>query len=331
MHLLFWLLWVVSFTIIQSLGSNFRQYFVWLMYYVITLPIFATHTYLIAYWLLPETFFKRKYVLAIAGLLILLVVFSVLELVVSNEIVFRLFDREKMFSSGYLNLKNIVISGVGNHYIIFIFLAIKAGMSWYSAQNKQEELLQMKIETELEIYRYQLQPRLILSLVEELEIISETDTEKMPDMIIKLSNFLNRFLFEGKEDLIPLSQDVELLKEFLEIHRHALGNRFVNNFIVNGKLQLFVVPPLLLLPFINSAIKVAYQCNNLFENTVIIKAERKYLLFTYTFWSESAFKFVDSEETEITRKRLKYDFPGKHRLIENIDENFLEINLEIFK
>ena len=254
-----------------------------------------------------------------------------MELVVSNEIVFRLFDPEKMFSAGYLSLKNIVISGIGNHYIILIFLAIKAGMSWYSAQNEQDELLQMKTEAELEIYRYQLQPRLILSLVEEMEIISEKDAAKMPDMIIKLSNFLNRFLFEGKEDIIPLSQDVELLEEFLGIHQLALGNRFKNNFVVNGKLQFFVVPPLLLLPFLNSAIKIAYQCNNLFENTVIIKAEKKYLLFTYTFWSENAFKFVDNEETEITRKRLKYDFPGKHRLIENIDENFIEISLEIYK
>ncbi len=61
-------------------------------------------------------------------------------------------------------------------------------------------------------------------------------------MIIKLSNFLNHFLFEGKEDLIPLSLDVKLLEEFLDIHQHALGNRFTNNFVVNGKLQLFVVP-----------------------------------------------------------------------------------------
>ncbi len=290
-----------------------------------------THTYLIAYWLLPETFFKRKYVLAFLGLLGFLIVFSTIELGVSNEIVFRLFDRQKMFHGNYLNLKNIVISGIGNHYIILIFLAIKVGRSWYFAQNRKEELLQMKTETELEIYRYQLQPRLILSLIEELEIVSETDVQKMPDMIIKLSNFLNHFLFEGKEDLIPLSLDVKLLEEFLDIHKHALGERFVNNFVVNGKLQLFVVPPLLLLPFINSAIKIAYQCNNSFENTVIIKAEKKYLLFTFTFWSEKPFRFIDDEETEITKKRLKYDFQGKHRLIENIDENFVEISLEIFK
>ena len=330
LHVVFWITWVVSFTFIQSIGSGADQYFVWLMYYLITLPIFIIHTYTIAYWLLPNTFFKGKYFLAIAGIFVLLILFSVVELVVSNELVFKYFDANKTLSHNYLNIGNILISGIGNHYIILIFLAILVGRSWYSAKNRKEELLQIKMETELEIYQYQLQPKLILTLVEEMEKTTKNAPEKIPDLIVKISGFLNRFLFESKEDLIPLNLDVKLLAEFLEIHKLALGNRLISNFIVNGKLQSHVVPPLLLLPFINSAIKMAYNCNNSFESTVIIKAEKKYLLITFSFWSEEEFKITEYENTEITKKRLKYAFPGKHRLIENIDENFIEYSLEIF-
>lgn len=288
------------------------------------------HTYLIAYWLLPNTFFKGKYWQVFVGIFVFLVVFSIAELVVSNEIVFKIFDQKKLFAPGYLNVENIIISGIGNHYIILIFLAILVGRSWYTAKNKKEELLQLKMETELEIYRYQLQPKLILSLVEEMELITKKSPEKVPDLIVKISIFLNRFLFEGKEDLIPLQLDVKLLEEFVEIHKHALGDRLTSNFIVNGKLQSHVVPPLLLLPFINSAIKTAYLCNKSFESTVIIKAEKKYLLFTFSFWSEEEFKVTEIESVEITKNRLKYGLQGKHRLIENIDENFIEYSLEIF-
>lgn len=327
---MFWLSWIVSFTLIQSIGGNAHLYFVWLMYYIITLPIFVVHTYLIAYWLLPKTFFKGKYFYALAGLLLFLILFSVLELVVSNELVFRLFAPEKMFSPGYLNPANIVISGIGNHYIILIFLAIKVGLSWFRSENINEELLQTKTETELEIFRFQLQPRLILSLVEELEIIMDNDAEKAPEMIIRISNFLNGFLFDGKYELISLHLESKLMDNYLNIHKHALGNRLTSNFIVNGKLQAYVVPPLLLLPFINSAIKIAYMCNELFESTVLIKAEKKYLLYSFSFWSEKEFRITENEDTGITRKRLKYGFQGKYRLIENIDENFIEYSLEIF-
>jgi two-component system LytT family sensor kinase len=330
LHSVFWLAWIVSFTIIQSIGGGAHSYFVWSIYYIITLPIFIVHTYILAYWLLPETFFKGKLLLALAGSFGLLIIFSVIELIVSNELVFKVFDPSKTFAPGYLNAANIIISGIGNHYIILVFLAIKVGMSWFSSKNQTAGLLQIKMETELEIYRYQLQPKLILTLVEELEMITEKQPDRLPDMIIKTSNFLNHFLFDVKDELIPLNLEVKLVDEFLEIHKYALGTRLNSSFIVNGNLQAHVCPPLLLLPFINSAIKLVYNCNNSFESTVIIKAEKKYLLLTFTFWSEDDFRLIHKEETEITKQRLMFSFPSKHRIIENVDANFAELSLEIF-
>ncbi|HSO88064.1 MAG TPA: histidine kinase [Draconibacterium sp.] len=330
LHSAFWLTWIVSFTIVQSIGSGVHAYFVWMMYYIITLPIFVIHTYIIAYWLLPKTFFQGKFWLALVGGSVFLVFFSVIELVVSNELVFKIFDETKSFTPGYLNPANIIISGIGNHFIILVFLAIKVGQSWYATKNQTAGLMQIKMETELEIYRYQLQPRLILTLVEELEIITEKEPEKLPQMIIKTSNFLNQFLFNVKDELIPLNLEVKLISDFLDIHKHAIGSRLKSNLIVNGNLQVHVCPPLLLLPFINIAIKLIYQCNNSFESTVIIKAEKKYLLMTFTFWSEEDFRLIKNEETEITKKRLMFNFPSKHRIIENVDANFAELSLEIF-
>ena len=330
LHVVFWLAWVIAFTFIQTLNEGIGSLHIWLMYYLLTLPVFVTHTYLIAYWLLPRTFFKGRYLLFAAGIFVLLIVFSVIELAVSNYLVFWLFDKSRMFAPGFLNLKNIVISGVGNHYIILVFLAIKAGSSWYRAEYQKEELLRSKLETELEIYRYQLQPRIVLELIEELEVQSLKKEETAPEMIINISNFLNRFLYEGKEELIPLELEVKLLEEFMTIHNHALGERLKSNFIVSGNLKSYVVPPLLLLPFINSAIKMAYECNETYESTVIIKAERKYLLFSFTFWCDNSFTIADNEDNKITYRRLNYNFPGKHRLVENIDDNFREFSIEIY-
>jgi two-component system LytT family sensor kinase len=121
LHSVFWLAWIVSFTIIQSIGGGAHSYFVWSIYYIITLPIFVVHTYILAYWLLPETFFKGKLLLALAGSFGLLIIFSVIELIVSNELVFKVFDPSKTFAPGYLNAANIIISGIGNHYIILVF------------------------------------------------------------------------------------------------------------------------------------------------------------------------------------------------------------------
>ena len=330
LHLIFWVSWIGSFTVIQALGQGMHQYFVWFMYYLITLPVFVVHTYILAYWVLPQTFFKEKYGISILAIVVLLLVFSILELMVSNELVFKVFDPQKAFNPGYLNFKNILISGVGNHFIILVFLAIKVGRSWYQAKNRKDELLRSNMETELEIFRYQLQPKLVLTLMEELEIISNEDEKKASEMIIKISGFINHYLYESREELIPLHLEIKLLNEFLEIHKAAKSNHLMSNFIQSGNLKSFVLPPLLLLPFINNAFFVMYNCNETFESNVIIKAEKKYLLFSFTFWSEKEFRLTNDENTQITKKRLNNAFPGKHRLIENIDENFLEISIEIY-
>lgn len=330
LHTAFWLAWVIAFTFIQTLNEGIEALYIWLIYYVVTLPVFIAHTYLIAYWLLPKTFFKARYWWFAVGVMAFLFLFSVVELLMSNYLVYYMFDKTRMFDQGYLNLKNIVISGVGNHYIILVFLAIKAVRSWYEADSQKEELLRSTLHTELEIYRYQLQPRIVLELIKELEAQSLKNAELAPEMIIKISNFLNRFLYEGKEELIPLEQEVTLLEEFMSIHSHVLGDRLGSNFVVSGNLKSFVIPPLLLLPFINSAIKIAYNCNKRYESTVIIKAERKYLLLSFTFWSENSFKVDDNEDNKITSQRLLYSFPGKHRLIENVDDNFRELSIEIY-
>jgi len=278
----------------------------------------------------PLTFFKKKYGLFILGILSLLILFSVLELVISKYLVFDKFEVGKGFSSGNLSLKNILISGIGNQYIILVFFAIKAGRYWYSAQTIKDELVQSKLETDLEIYRHQLQPKLIYTLIEELEQLTEKEAEKVPEVIVKISNFLNRFLFEVKTEMIPLQIEYKLIEDYIEIHKMALGKRLKSNIIVNGLIDSYVVPPLLLLPFINSSIKIGYECNNSFESTVIIKAEKKYLLFSFTFWSSDNFRLSDKQNIEITKQRLNYKYHGKYRLVENIDDNFREVSLEIF-
>ena len=330
LHVLFWLTWVISFTLIQSLGRGAGEFFVWLMYYFITLPVFIAHTYLIAYWLIPITFYKGRFLLLIVGIFVLLLVFSVLELVVSNELIFKSFDPSKVFEPGYLNIQNIIISGIGNHYIILVFLAIKVGRAWFRSQMRKDEIQQINLEAELEIYRYQLQPKIMLYLMEELGYVTRNNPEKSPEMIIRISGFLNLLLNESRAELIPLSEEVELVKSFIGIHTLALGNRFKNNFIESGNLKSYVVPPLLMLSVINNAVKIAYRCNISFESAVIIKAEKKYLLLTFTLWSEDEFRIETLDAIEITRKRLDLRFPGKYRLIDEEDENFREISLEIF-
>lgn len=330
LHSFFWMVWIVGFTILQCLGKGKGEVLVWSMYYIITLPIFIIHTYLIAYWLVPYYFLKRKFVFFTIGIIVLLFLFSVVELIVSNLFVFSVFDPVKKFAPGYLNIKNIFISGLGNHYIILVFLAIRVVKSWYITKNQKEELAQQNLETEIEIYRYQLQPKFILSLIEELEQMVLDGSIKAPDMIVKISDFLNSLFYEAKSELIPLNVELELMEKFSRIQEMAFGKRLKTNFVITGNIMSKLVPPLLIFPHLNRIFKEMYTNTNIFECKFIIKAEKKYLLLSFSIWSEDEFEIPEDKNKMLFNKRLEYNYGNNYTFNEIIDTNFNEISIEIF-
>jgi sensor histidine kinase YesM len=305
------------------------MFFLWFRYYVITLPVFIIHTYLIAYWLIPVTFYKNRYGLLALGIIVLLNLFSVIELIISNELVFKPFSHGSGMGWDYLNLKNILISGIGDHYIILVFLAIKVGKAWHQAQNMKKAEQRLNEEAELEIYHYQHQPRLMLHLMDVLRDTISKSPEKAPELIIRISNFINQFLKENHSDWRPLLTETDLMERFLSINELALSNLKKGEIKLQGNLKPFVIPPFLFLPVLENAIKTGKMCNDSFECTVFVKGENRKLNFTVELWSENKLELPGNHDSEMLRLRLQHYFAGKFRLSEENDENFRMLQLEI--
>lgn len=330
LHTGFWLAWVISFTILQSLGQGRESFSMWFRYYVITLPVFVSHTYLIAYWLVPRARSKNRYGLLIAGVAAFLPFFSIIELIISNELVFKFFNSKVYYNPGYLNVKNIIISGIGNHYILLVFFAIKAGKEWYHSKLRKNEEQQWNEKTELEIYHYQLQPRIMLHLMEILQHTIAKNPSETPGLIIQISNFFNLFLKENYADWRPLLAETDLIEQYFKIYRLGLCNPVKCEIQFNGNLKPFVVPPFLFLPVLEFAMKNGEKCNDCFQCSVFIKGENRKLFFTVELWSENRLRLAGSYDVEMLQLRLQHHFPGNFRLKEESDENFWLLQLEIF-
>ena len=133
-HLMFWLCWVIGFTFVKSFGASSEIYLGWFSYYLLTLPIFVTHTYLVAYVLIPLFFNKKGIPVFIVLFLGLFYGFSVLELLLSNEFIFKWYQTGSDITDDYLRAGNVVASGLGNLYIVLVFLAARTVREWYNAE-----------------------------------------------------------------------------------------------------------------------------------------------------------------------------------------------------
>lgn len=330
-HGLFWFLWIGGFTFLQSLGYETDAYTDWLIYYLATLPLFVLHTYLVAYWLVPNYFFKRRYITFILAILILMILSSIGELLISNEVIWPSVRPGLIQKGNYLTLTNILINGLGNEYVVIVFLAIKAVRFWNSKVGEQKELSNRKLSTEIELLQYQSYPKFILNVTDRLEKLASEKSDKTSEMIIRLSNLMTNMNSVKKGPLIQLMKEIELIRSYIDIQRMNFPKGFDINFLVTGELSNVQLPSFLLFQLVEQAFVILDDYQEKTDCTILIKTEPHYFLFSMTLWNElSLNKTFNPEVLENFQKILTYFYPENHKVMSNFEVNFAEIIFEIY-
>jgi len=330
-HAIFWLIWISSFTVLQSFGYPISDYGAWLIYYLVTLPLFVAHTYVIAYWLIPEYFFKHRYFLFSCWIFILLILASVAELLISNELVWKLVKPENIQQGNYLNWQNILINGLGNEYIIIVFLSVKVVRFWNLKMKEKAELSDHKLQIEIELLNYQCYPRFVLNVMDRLELLAKNKSALTPDMIIRLSNLMSNMTSVRKKDKILLKKEIELIGNYIDIQRLSLSEKCKVNLLVTGELNGCFIPPFLFFQVVEEAFVVLDDFNEKSDLTILIKTEPHYLLFSMTLWSEKSLnQQFNSDVIENCRKYLVSFYPENHKVMSNFEVNFVEVTIEIY-
>ncbi len=331
-HILFWVVWVVSFTYIKSIGYGLSFYIDWLLYYILTLPIFIAHTYIIAYWLVPRYFLTKKYIIAFLIFSGLFYGFSIVELICSNDFIFKYLSTEIQPEENYLDFKNVIISGIGNHYIIILFLSIKVLKSWYAAENERNELQVQTIESEMELIKNQLQPRFLLNVMNYLEEMALEKSEKTPEMIIRISNLMNSIMLERVSDRITLSKELNLIESFIDIQKMVQNLGMITQVARSGDLESRKIPALFFFPLVEKIMKLFTYSEVGNDFRILAKNEHNYLLFLTSFYYYNGDPYSKLEdEFDKLRKRLEYYYGDQCSFDYNYSTSWVELTIEIFK
>ena len=331
-HSIFWLVWIASFTVIQSFGYGSDAYMAWLAYYVMTLPLFMAHTYAIAYWLVPKYFYEHRFPAFSFWVICLLILASIGELILSNELVWKVFKPEYIQRGNYLYLSNILINGLGNEYIILVFLSVKVVRMWNSKMGEKTELLNRQLLTEIQLLQYQSYPRFVLNVMDRLEHLAIIRSPQTSEMIIRLSKLMSHMTNMQRKDRITLQKEVEMIRSYSDIQRMNFSKEFEVNFLLTDELNNFQVPPFLFFQLVEEGFNVLDDCSEKSEFTLLFKSETRYLLFAMTLWNPNSFsKQFSLLVMENCRKYLNYFYPENHMVKSSFEINFVEVTIEIYQ
>ena len=250
-HLVFWLVWIVGFTFIKSFGESMEVYLGWFSYYVITLPIFVAHTYLVAYFLVPWFLNKRLFPVFIGLFLVFFYGFSVLELFVSNRFIFEWYQTGTVPDENYLTPVNVITSGLGNLYIVLVFLAARTIKEWYLAHKRSKELQHVELQQQMEDTITRVQPHMLLYAIDHIDRMVEESSPDITRAIALTSELLNEVMVYHEEEHKLFSGEIVLVKKLVALVSLLRKSKPDVEFFVSGDMGQIKMPPMILFTIVD--------------------------------------------------------------------------------
>jgi two-component system, LytTR family, sensor histidine kinase AlgZ len=147
----------------------------------------------------------------------------------------------------------LYLLSAGAHYL---FLAFEAS---HAAERRVLETEVTAREAELRALRAQLNPHFLFNSLNSINALVGTDPEAARRMCEGLGDFLRRTLALGAREAVTLGEELALVDRYLGIEQVRFGERLRVERAVDPEAAACRVPPLLLQPLVENAIKHGIQ------------------------------------------------------------------------
>jgi two-component system, LytTR family, sensor kinase len=258
LHIGFWLI-VFSILILFSLTYVNNAIFIPLT--VKALITFSNDiiSFYLFYILLSPKYFSKKGIVLISVWVIIYVLVSSLLFSFISFLAYKYFYTLsiKPFEMPFSNWFNFMIYRIFVRNLIFSILGCLSKISylWYRNQIKQKETEKQNISNELAMLRAQINPHFLFNTLNNLKSLVMCLPSEAVFSTDKLVSIMKYMLFESSSDKVPLENEIEHIKNYLDLERIRFVNPDYIDLKISGDYSGIMIPPLIFMPFIENTFK----------------------------------------------------------------------------
>lgn len=275
--------------------------------------------------LLQNFFFKAgrrsgKLWLVIPGALLLLALAWFFTLRTSSEIL----GPTLAWDAKWISLIIVLLCFGGGYFLNYLIRDGQQGIT------KLDNQLSMK-ELELDFMKNQLNPHFLFNSLNNIAATIMVNKEMALDYTFKLSELLRYQVGISGRETVPVEEEIAFIRNFLDIEKLRLGGRCEINFTADSGDPMVMIPPLLLHPLIEHALRKSLGLNGKSVINIRLTSDREIirLQITNSLPENPAYKNLAGTGVETLKKRLTLLFPDKYTLHTEKKTNEYELNLEI--
>jgi sensor histidine kinase YesM len=146
-----------------------------------------------------------------------------------------------------------------NALIYWVIVSVAHALNYYRRYRERElrasELERNLTAAKLKTLQMQLNPHFLFNTLHAISALMHKDVNAADRMISRLSDLLRRALDSSEAQEVPLWQEIDFLKRYLEIEQARFGDRLEVRFEIAEGTSDLLVPNLILQPLVENAIK----------------------------------------------------------------------------
>ena len=233
----------------------------------------------------------------------------------------------------------LVMFGPGEMVLFFgglLLMGMNLGVKLYFRSQEDADILSQiekhALERQLQYLKYQVNPHFLMNTLNNIHALVDIDPERAKTSIVELSKLMRYVLYEGNNKLTSLSREVQFLNNYVRLMSMRYSDNVRISLDVPEILPDSMLPPLLLVIFVENAFKhgISYRNKSFVEISLKPQADR--LLFSCR---NSRQQKPQDENMKggvglsNVRRRLDLLFPGNYTLDIKEQEDTYTVCLDI--
>lgn len=122
-------------------------------------------------------------------------------------------------------------------------------------RRRAETAHRLNVEAQLQRLQAQMEPHMLFNTLANLHALIETQPAKAQDMLAHLIDYLRATLSASRSGTLPLGEEMARVRDYLSLMQIRMGQRLRVSIDVPADLQHMDVPPMLVQPLVENAIK----------------------------------------------------------------------------
>ncbi|MCF8272693.1 MAG: histidine kinase [Flavobacteriaceae bacterium] len=272
--------------------------------------------YTTAFLLVPKFLKLKKIKALIFSLLVGFVLINLFESIVDYSYLTAFFS-----SASESFIVFFIYNSVVSFFVLLVALSYALSKYWIQNEKLKRVLLEEKLSTEMAFLKSKINPHFLFNVLNSFYAKSlKHNVPELADGIAKLAELMRYMVYETNEDKVALEKEIHHLKNFIQVYqlRIAEDDKVFINFNIEGDISSVKISPMLLIPFVENAIKhgIDPKIKSIIDISLKVEAKNLYFKVTNTI-HQGAYGLTDEPSgfgLDNLKKRLSILYPNTHTL-----------------